>query len=136
MKNLIYLFFAVSIFVNVCYASVTKSSSGIQESIKNHENFKAIKEVAETGNIEAMCQLGIMYQYGIGTVQNYYSAYKWYKMAAQGGDSRAKANIGFLHLFGLGTFQSDYYAFKYLSEAAKAGEAEAMFFWAICMKMV
>ena len=45
---------------------------------------------AQQGNHRAQCNLGIFYEFGIGTIQSYEKAIKWYSKSAEKGNAYAK----------------------------------------------
>ena len=61
--------------------------------------------------------LGIMYQHGHGTVQNYAEAVRWYRKAAEQGDPRAQFHLGVFHAKGEGIPQDDITAYKWTNIA-------------------
>ena len=56
-----------------------------------YENFKPL---AEQGDALAQFNLGYMYHYGKGVLQDYAEAVKWYRLAADQGDALAQFNLG------------------------------------------
>ncbi len=61
------------------------------------EAIKWYKKAAEKGNVSAMCNLGICYQYGFGASindENLALAIEWYKKAADQGYARAQYHLG------------------------------------------
>lgn len=75
---------------------------------ESRKKFKDIKILAETGNAEAICMLGILYKDGIGTSLNFNKARKQFKKAYELGDDKAAYSLGYLYLKGLGTIDQDY----------------------------
>ncbi|KHE90699.1 MAG: DUF1566 domain-containing protein [Candidatus Scalindua rubra] len=52
-------------------------------------HFEEFESKAKQGDVEAMYELGMMYENGVGTIQNYVEAYKWYNIAAYCGNIKA-----------------------------------------------
>ena len=82
---------------------------------------------AEQGDSEAQYNLGLMYDYGEGVVQDYSAASAWYSKAAFQGHSEAQFNLGILFGNGHGVEQNDSEAAACYMEAAKQGHHEAQF---------
>ena len=55
---------------------------------------------AEQGDAEAQHRVAIMYQNGLGVVQNGERAYRWMKAAAEQGHALAEHGLGFMYLEG------------------------------------
>lgn len=54
--------------------------------------------LAEAGNTEAQYRLGLMYDNGDGTPQNFEEAAKWYTPAAEAGHAQAQGGLGLIYL--------------------------------------
>jgi len=52
-------------------------------------DFAELENKANQGDAEAMYELGEMYENGVGTIQNYIEAHKWYNIAASRGYVKA-----------------------------------------------
>ncbi len=70
--------------------------------------FQQIKTLAEQGDVNAMCLLGILYKDGIGTKLNFNKARKQFKNAYRLGSDKAAYSLGYLYLKGLGNAPQDY----------------------------
>ena len=57
----------------------------------------AFRQAADSGIVEAMMYLGVMYAGGRGTIRNYLLAEAWFDRAASAGDSQAMCNLGIMH---------------------------------------
>ncbi len=55
------------------------------------------RPLAESGHAEAQNQLGVMYEYGRGVVQDHAAAMRWYSKAAERGDAEAQNNLGSMY---------------------------------------
>ncbi len=64
------------------------------------------RKAAEQGYADAQYNIGKMYQYGYGVVQNYSKAKKWYRKAAEQGLVRAQNNVGKMYQNGYGVVQN------------------------------
>ena len=62
----------------------------------------ALKEwrpLAEQGDALAQYNLGAMYEFGDGVVQDYAEAVRWYRLAAEQGHAKAQYNLGHQKFF-------------------------------------
>ena len=66
------------------------------------KGFDACHRSAELGLVEAQFNLGVMFEDGLGTKQNFKKAATWYHRAATSGDERAMNNLGSLYWHGKG----------------------------------
>ena len=81
-----------------------------------------MRRLAETGNVPAMFNLGIMYQNGLGTPEDPEPAYAWYRRAADTGDGDALYMTGWCMENGYGVGNP---ALEWYEKAAEAGSEEA-----------
>ena len=63
-----------------------------------------------------------MYQEGIGVVQDYSTAVKWYKLAAARGSLVCQFNLGVMHLEGLGVTPDKISALMWFNIATTFGD--------------
>ena len=66
------------------------------------KGFDACHRSAELGLVEAQFNLGVMFEDGLGTEQNFKKAATWYHRAATSGDERAMNNLGNMYWHGRG----------------------------------
>ena len=82
---------------SVCAADFAKGASFYKAG-----NFAAAlkewKVLAEQGNAKAQNELGRMYELGLGGVQDYKEAVKWYRKAAEQGDAWGAEQFGWVVL--------------------------------------
>jgi hypothetical protein len=91
-----------------------------QDHAKNYiEALRNYKTVVDAGFTEAMVDLGAMYYYGHGVIQNYHTAFDYFSKAADAGSNRAVANLAAMYGDGLGVPRD---AAKSLDLAEKAVE--------------
>src|SRR5476651_1066304 len=64
------------------------------------------RPLAAGGHTTAQAKLGILYENGLGTPQNYTEAVKWYRLAAEKGFGGAQNNLGVMYQNGLGVAQN------------------------------
>jgi len=80
---------------------------------------------AADGNIEAMWNLGVIYEFGKGVVQDYQQARQWYEKAAAAGYAAAMNRLGVLYAYGRGVTQDSRQARQWFEKAAAAGDTDA-----------
>lgn len=89
---------------------------------KNYsEAYKLFKRSSEMGNADAMYQLGLCYNRGVGTDFDYKQAFAWVKRAAEAGNLQAMATLGDLYCEGTGIDQNFTEAIKSYKIAVKGG---------------
>ena len=86
-------------------------------------NYTKLK--AERGDVDAICDLGWLYENGYGCEQNYYEAFRLYKEAAEKGNVVAMYNLGCMYRDGLGCKQNYIEAKKWLEKSALEGYSKA-----------
>ena len=89
------------------------------------EDFESLKALAEKGNADAQCNLGVMYEDGDGVPEDDKEAVKWYRKAAEQGNHVAQANLGVMHYEGDGVPEDFAIAYAWLNIAAANGIANA-----------
>ena len=95
----------------------------------NKEEFKWLREAAESGSPEGMVKLGTCYDggyYAYGVVSDYKEAVRWYQKAAELNNSRAMYYLGILYSQGRGVQQNHSEAMKWYMKSAELGDVEAM----------
>lgn len=118
--------------------STAKSSRKVAESeyqlaveaVQNKSYEQALKHLnaaADKGHIDAMNDLGLLYESGIIVDQNYNSAMNWYLRAAKKSHPPAMFNIGLLHYKGLGVAQNFKEAQSWFLRAANLGDVDAQY---------
>ena len=91
------------------------------------EDIRKIRILAEQGDAEAQCNLGIMYYNGEGVPQDYKDAVKWCRKAAEQGLAEAQSNLGTMYANGEGVPQDYKEAVKWFRKAAEQGYAGAQY---------
>ncbi len=79
-------------------------------------------ETAQTGDAEAMTNVGEIYERGMGVEPDYAKAAEWYQKAADKGYSRAIFNLGTLYEQGLGVEQDQLKALNLYRQASGLSE--------------
>jgi TPR repeat protein len=83
------------------------------------------KPLAEQGNAMAQTNLDVMYDNGLGVIEDDREAVKWYRLAAQQGDAKAQYNLGVQYDDGEGVVEDDKEAVKWFRLAAQQGDTRA-----------
>lgn len=123
------LFFSV----NASAQNIVQSSPELQ---KNNVNDGAVKKTndtaeellarAETGDENALLDLGYMYLYGANGVNiDYKAALSYYQKAAELGNATAYNNLGSLYFNGIGTEADPKKAISYFEKAVEVGSPDA-----------
>ena len=82
-------------------------------------------ERAERGDAGAQFNLGVRYDQGLGVLQDFKEAAKWYRLSAEQGDNDAQYNLGQMYSNGLGVPQDYKEAVRLYRLSAEQGDAKA-----------
>jgi len=115
--------------------SPTISATPLQEKVTTKTWYKAtfdaslplVQKAATAGDIDAMNNLGVLYQNGKGVAQNYDKAREWFQKAADAGNADAMNNSGELYYYGRGVARDYTEARDWYEKAAATGNANAMY---------
>ena len=80
----------------VLAALMLSSCGGPEEGPEEGSLEKTLAE-ANAGNVDAMLNLGFMYDHGKGVIQDFKEAVKWYRKAAELGHAKAMYSVGFMY---------------------------------------
>ena len=117
-------FLLITLFTN------TAALADLQDGLAAYRNgiysyaLKEFRPLAANGNTEAQFQLGLMYDYGMGIVQDDRAAVEWYRKAAEQGYALAQFNLGLIYAKNQGVPVDIVQAYVWFYMAA-AGEYEA-----------
>lgn len=118
---------------NSSYSDTTSEEDMIFMLGKENYNKKEFKTAvnnyrysANKGHSKAQCDLGYMYEMGLGVTKDYHEAVLWYRKSADQGLCVAQCNLGFMYEKGLGVPQDYKAALKWYQEAAEQGDYRAM----------
>ena len=89
------------------------------------EEVRQLRPLAERGNTEAQCHLGVMYATGKGIERNDRAAVYWYRKAALQGDADAQFRLGMMYANGRAIHDTT--AVNWYRKAAEQGHAEAQY---------
>ena len=88
------------------------------------KSYQQFSKAVIKGNSESEYYLGLQYQFGLGTEQNYEKAFKLYEKASVYNND-AKFRLGYLYINGTGTEQNYEKAFKLFTLTANSGITES-----------
>ncbi|MCX5772038.1 MAG: trypsin-like peptidase domain-containing protein [Candidatus Hydrogenedentes bacterium] len=89
--------------------------------------FEIFRKGAEGGNIDAMNNLGGMYDSGLGVAKDEREAVSWYRKAAEGGHTGAMFNLGVMYYTGRGVAKDERETVSWFRKAAEGGNTGAMY---------
>jgi len=82
---------------------------------------KWLRKAADQDFTASMNNLGVLYEHGWGTNQDWNEAAKWYRKAALAGNSKAQGNLGVLYLDGRGVTNDLVQAYVWFKLCAAGG---------------
>lgn len=89
--------------------------------------FTAIKASADLGYANGMAQLGILYEKGRGTTQDFSVAKEWYEKSIQGGSLDGLVFLGQMYIYGNGMHQDFKKGEGLIRKAALQGSGRGMY---------
>jgi TPR repeat protein len=88
--------------------------------------FREYQKLADSGEVEALHNLGVMYYNGYGVYRDYAKAMKCFLTAAEQGIAGAQNNVGYLYAHGQGVRQDYVMAYMWFEIADANGEKTAI----------
>ena len=107
------------------------AQAGIDEARSAYRNgdfetaFNEYGPLAEQGNAEAQHHIGLMYEEGLGTSQDYAEAAKWFRKAADQGYPNAQYSLALMYSRGMGVSEDHALAHMWWTLAAEKGHERA-----------
>ena len=89
------------------------------------KDMKNILAGALNGNADAQYNLGIMYASGLGVIQDYNEAVKWFRLSSSQGNAQAQEIYGLMYASGRGVTQDYVRAHMWLNISASSGYKNA-----------
>ena len=89
--------------------------------------YKTWQPLAQQGNVDAQCMLGVLYISGWGVPQNSVEAARWFHRAGKQGDVTAQSFLGDMYDNGEGVPQDAVEATRWYRMAAEQGDFEAQY---------
>jgi TPR repeat protein len=87
--------------------------------------FNEFLPLANQGDVDAQNKIGVLYNYGLGVIEDDEKAVQWYTKAANQGYGRAQNNLGMMYEDGEGVLKDGKQAVKWYTKAAEQGYASA-----------
>ena len=125
MKRII---FAICIIVSAFSLSAQDSYWQARKYYDNKEYDKAIpmlQRLADQGNSNAQCTLGVCYYYARGVTKDYTQAVYWYRKSVEQGNARAQCNLGYCYKNGQGVSQDYSQAVYWYRKSVEQDNARA-----------
>lgn len=119
MKIITVLFFYLLINNSYCATFEDAIAEGIKGN--NYKAYSILMPLAEQGNADAQCLIGVMYNNGEGVETNKNEAFKWFKLAAEQGLSECQVELAFIYQ----SMGKKNEAFKWSLLAAKQNQVTA-----------
>ena len=88
---------------------------------------ESLVAAANTGDVGAMNDLGVLFSVGGAVPRDYSKALYWYQKAIDGGSSDAMNNLGAMYLYGVGLPRDYVNAFRWFGRSAEHGNVHAMY---------
>ena len=88
--------------------------------------FIEYQQLADSGDMLAIHNLGVMYYNGYGTYRDYQKALQYFLMAAEHGIAGAQNNLGYMYAHGDGVSQDFITAYMWFDIAAANGDGTAL----------
>ncbi|HEX2081295.1 MAG TPA: CHAT domain-containing protein [Longimicrobium sp.] len=112
------------------YAEAMRSLGALEQRERNagsdRRAFDWYRRAVDAGSVDAMVDLGLMYERGLGTARDTVAALRWYRSAAARGSPRGMFAAGRSYEQGIGVPRDYAHARNWYRRAADAGSAEAM----------
>ena len=89
------------------------------------KDMKNILAGALNGNADAQYNLGIMYASGLGVIQDYNEAVKWFRLSSSQGNAQAQKIYGLMYASGRGVTQDYVRAHMWLNISASSCDKNA-----------
>ena len=87
----------------------------------DENSFEYVKSEAESGDVDAMYKLGLMYYNGHRVSQDFAEAKSWYEKAVEYGNGYALYNLGFMYYDGIGVEKDKTKAIQLIKQSANLG---------------
>lgn len=132
MKFLIYIFLLYFLAVQNSYAGYDDAinyfnSKNYKKSIREFKKFIEINPDDLNKKSNAMFNLAVIYDYGLGTKEDKNKAIYWYKLASTNNHKIAQFNLAWMYYHGDKLEKNYFEAFKYYSLSAEQGYSKAQY---------
>ncbi|TAH01778.1 MAG: sel1 repeat family protein, partial [Sphingobacteriales bacterium] len=126
--TLLFLFTSYTVFSQTTSPKTLYDEFVVLHKAKKYEAaILPLSKAAEQGYARAQYNLGLMYEEGIGVLQDKKEAISWYFKAAEQGVADAQYNLGIMYTKGEGVLQDKKEAVNWYRKAAEQGNAKAQY---------
>ena len=123
-RNLVSIFLLLLLTLHSVLAADFKKGLDAAKKGNFETALKEWRPLAEQGDSYAQYNLGLMYDYGEGVIEDYTLAVYWYRQAAEQGHAKAQYNLGLMYESGRGIAKDDTQAVYWFRKAAEQGDAK------------
>jgi TPR repeat protein len=96
---------------------------------------ETVVSVAESGNVDAMNLLGVLYMTGTQVARDTSMALYWFQKAIDGGSADAMDNLATMYLFGIGLSRDPVNALRWFVRSAARGNVHSIYSVAVMRKV-
>ena len=123
-RNLVSIFLLLLLTLHSVLAADFKKGLDAAKKGNFETALKEWRPLAEQGDSYAQYNLGLMYDYGEGVIEDYTLAVYWYRQAAEQSHAKGQYSIGYMYASGRGIAKDDTQAVYWFRKAAELGEAK------------
>ena len=123
-RNLVSIFLLLLLTLHSVLAADFKKGLDAAKKGNFETALKEWRPLAEQGDSYAQYNLGLMYDYGLGVIEDYTLAVYWYRQAAEQSHAKGQYSIGYMYASGRGIAKDDTQAVYWFRKAAEQGEAK------------
>ena len=123
-RNLVSIFLLLLLTLHSVLAADFKKGLDAAKKGNFETALKEWRPLAEQGDSYAQYNLGLMYDYGEGVIEDDTQAVYWFRKAAEQGHAKAQYNLGLMYESGRGIAKDDTQAVYWFRKAAEQGEAK------------
>ena len=123
-RNLVSIFLLLLLTLHSVLAADFKKGLDAAKKGNFETALKEWRPLAEQGDSYAQYNLGLMYDYGEGVIEDDTQAIYWFRKAAEQGHAKAQYNLGLMYESGRGIAKDDTQAVYWFRKAAEQGEAK------------
>ena len=123
-RNLVSIFLLLLLTLHSVLAADFKKGLDAAKKGNFETALKEWRPLAEQGDSYAQYNLGLMYDYGEGVIEDYTLAVYWYRQAAEQSHAKGQYSIGYMYASGRGIAKDDTQAVYWFRKAAEQGEAK------------
>ena len=123
-RNLVSIFLLLLLTLHSVLAADFKKGLDAAKKGNFETALKEWRPLAEQGDLYAQYNLGLMYDYGGGVIEDYTLAVYWYRQAAEQSHAKGQYSIGYMYASGRGIAKDDTQAVYWFRKAAEQGEAK------------